>query len=263
VLDLVIQLVLGPLLVAAATLAGGRWGTGAGGVVSALPAIVGPVLLVAARRQGASAAADVAAGTLAGLAALSAFALTYGRAAGRWSWPASLAVGWLSAAAVGALASMTGTGLALGLVIAVGSLALAYRGLPAAGVTVTASSCSHADLALRMGLTAALILGLGSAAEHLGPGPGGVLAALPVLASILAAFTHARSGGAAAAELLRGMLRGMAGFVAFCAIVGALVVPAGIAAAFALAVAGTLAAHGMTLTASRPAAAPAISPTGW
>jgi hypothetical protein len=262
-LDLVIQLVVGPLLVAVATLAGGRWGAGTGGVVSALPAIVGPVLLVAARRQGAPAAADVAAGTLAGLAALSAFALAYGRAAGRWSWPASLAVGWLCAAAVGAVVSTAGTGLALGLVIAIGSLTVAYRGLPATGVTVGAPRQSHADLALRMGLTAALILGLGAAAEHLGPAPGGVLAALPVLASILAAFTHARSGGPAAAELLRGMLRGMAGFVVFCAVIGALVVPAGVAAAFALAVAGTLAVHGMMLTASRPAPAPAISPTGW
>jgi hypothetical protein len=247
--DIVVSLVVGPLLVAAATLAARRWGARAGGAVSALPAIVGPVLLIAARRQGAAAAADVAAGTLAGLAALSAFALAYARAAGRGPWPVSLAAGWLAAGVAGGVVGAAGAGVPVGLAIAIGSLTLAHRGLPAPAVTVAALRPPRDDLALRMGLTAALILALGVACSRLGPTPGGVLAALPVLASILASFTHARGGAPAAVELLRGMLGGMTGFVAFCAIVGALVVPAGIPAAFALAVAGTLAAHGLALTA--------------
>jgi len=82
---------------------------------------------------------------------------------------------------------------------------------------------------------------------------GGVLAALPVLASILAVFTHARFGAAAVVDLLRGMLGGMAAFVGFCALAGALVEPLGIAASFA---AATLAAVAIQLAAARMARPP-------
>jgi hypothetical protein len=100
---------------------------------------------------------------------------------------------------------------------------------------------------------------LTAAASRLGPVVGGVLAALPVLASILAAFTHARYGPDAVVELLRGMLGGMAGFACFCALVAALVEPAGIAAAFAVSAGAALVVQALTARAGAPpsAAAPA------
>ncbi|MEA2381109.1 MAG: hypothetical protein QOH72_1080, partial [Solirubrobacteraceae bacterium] len=60
--------------------------------------------------------------------------------------------------------------------------------------------------------------------------------------------------------LLRGMLGGMAGFVSFCAIVAALVEPAGIAVAFAVSAVAALAVQAATARAGappQPAAAPA------
>ena len=86
---------------------------------------------------------------------------------------------------------------------------------------------------------------------------GGILAALPVLASILAVFTHEQHGPAALAELLRGMVAGMAGFVTFCAAIAALIEPAGVVTAFTVAVlAGTvvqlLSVTGLRLRPLRP-----------
>ena len=72
---------------------------------------------------------------------------------------------------------------------------------------------------------------------------GGILTALPVLASILAVFTLAQHGAPALQDLLRGMVSGMAAFVVVCALVAVLVQPAGIATAFAAAVLGALAAQ--------------------
>ena len=46
-------------------------------------------------------------------------------------------------------------------------------------------------MAARVLLTAALVLTLSAASGSLGPRLGGILAAFPVLASLLAAFTHA------------------------------------------------------------------------
>jgi len=86
---------------------------------------------------------------------------------------------------------------------------------------------------------------LSAAASRLGPLAGGILAALPVLASVLAVFTHAQHGPDALADLLRGMLGGMTGFVVFCALVATLVVPAGIAIAFAAAALGALTVQGV------------------
>src|SRR3954467_3031760 len=105
-----LQVLLAPALVAAATLAGRAWGERVGGVVSAFPVIVGPVLLIEAQRQGTAFAADAAAGTLLGLAALSGFAVAYARTAQRAGWRASLAAGWAVAAGIGAVVAVSEAG---------------------------------------------------------------------------------------------------------------------------------------------------------
>jgi hypothetical protein len=243
-IDLVLQLAVAPALVGAATLAARRWGQRTGGLVSAFPAIVGPVLLVAALDHGPAFAATAANGTLLGLVALAAFALAYGRVAERSGWRASLALAWAAAGLAGLAVAALAAGPPAGLIAAAVSLAAAHRLLPRARIAVPAVVVPRWDLPLRMALTAALVVSLTAAANHLGPVVGGVLAALPALASVLTVFTHARHGAAAVVELLRGMLGGMAGFVCFCALVAALAERAGIAAAFVAATVAALAVQG-------------------
>ena len=100
----VLEILIAPVLVALATLVGRRWGARAGGLVSAFPAVVGPVLLIIAQQRGGVAAARAASATLLGLVALSGFALAYARAARGTRWPASLAAGWACAIAAAAIA---------------------------------------------------------------------------------------------------------------------------------------------------------------
>jgi hypothetical protein len=240
VFELVVQFVVAPLLVLAASLAARRWGHGIAGLVSAFPAIVGPVLLIGAHRHGASFAAAQATGTLLGLVALSGFALAYGRTAPHASWPVSVAAGWAVAAATAGVAGAVGASL-LGAVLAASvSLALAHRGIPEVVPAEARLEAPTADLALRMALTVLLVVSLAALAGWVGPTAGGILAALPVLACVLAAFTHARHGGAAVAQLLRGMLSGMTGFVVFCVVVAAIVDDAGITLTFLAATAAAL-----------------------
>ena len=94
-----------------------------------------------------------------------------------------------------------------------------------------------------MAATAGLVAALSAAAAELGPQVGGILTALPVLASVLAVFKLAQHGGPALQDLLRGLVTGMAAFVVFCALVAALVRPAGLPTAFAAAGLGALAAQ--------------------
>src|SRR5436309_1461951 len=80
----------------------------------------------------------------------------------------------------------------------------------------------------RMAATACLVVALTVAANRFGALVGGMLAALPVLAYVLAVFTHRQLGSAAAIELLRGTLAGMVGFVAFCELVAVLLTSLGL-----------------------------------
>jgi hypothetical protein len=247
-LVLLLQFVIAPGLVGAATLAARIWGHAAGGLLSAFPAIVGPVLLIGAITHGPAFAARSAVGTLLGLATLSGFVVAYARTAPYAGWPLSLAAGWAVAALLALLVGSLDVGLGAALATAVLSLALAYRALPRGGERRAPARPPRWDLPLRMAMTALLVAALAAAGTRLGPTAGGILAALPILACVLAAFTHEQQGAAAVAQLLRGMLAGMAGFVSFCALVAGLVQPAGIVAAFALA---TLAALGAQLALAR------------
>lgn len=95
------KVLLAPICVVAVSLAGRRWGVAVAGVLGGLPVIAGPILLVETMLHGAAFGAKAAAGTLLGLAALTAFVVVYGRfrppstpfgacsAGGRRSWSAS------------------------------------------------------------------------------------------------------------------------------------------------------------------------------
>lgn len=56
-LTILCEPLIAPVLVALSTLAARRWGDAVGGLVSAFPAVVGPVLLGVAQQRGAEFAA--------------------------------------------------------------------------------------------------------------------------------------------------------------------------------------------------------------
>ena len=126
-INTVLELLVAPALVGAATLAARRWGQKIGGLVSAFPAIVGPVLLIAALEHGATFAARAANGTLLGLVALAIFAVAYGWTATRAGWPGSLAAGWAVAGVTGLLVGAIAAGPTGGLAAAAVSLGAAHR----------------------------------------------------------------------------------------------------------------------------------------
>jgi hypothetical protein len=240
-----IALMIAPALVALATLVARRWGARAGGVVSAFPAIVGPVLLILALGHGRVFAARAADGTLLGLVSLAAFALAYGRVASARGWRASLLAGWAAAALAAPAAGLAGGGAGspVGLLVAAGSLLIAHWGLWAGASTAVGVAPAPRDgsIPVRMASAALLVAGLSVVSGLLGALVGGMLAALPVLACVLAVFTHREEGAAGAVALLRGMLAGMGSFVLFCQVIAVAVAPYGIAPAFAAATAVALA----------------------
>jgi hypothetical protein len=244
----VLKLLLAPLLILLATLAGRRWGPAVGGWLAGLPLTSGPVSLVLALEQGPEFTARAALGTLFGLISLAAFAFAYGAvAARRIGWPGCLAAA-LGAFAVSTLA-LRGATLPLGLAFALVCAVLAGVGavMTGHGRPRAARRLLPGDLAIRMAIAATLVLVLTSVAAALGPALAGALSPIPVFGALLAVFAHRDQGGAAAAKLLRGMVLGSFGFATFLLVVGTLLDRVTIPQTYALASAGALGVHGLTL----------------
>jgi hypothetical protein len=247
---LLLKLTLAPGLVAATTLAGRRWGPRAAGWLGGLPVVVGPILLAFALERGDAFAARAAAGALLGLLSLTFFVLAYG-------WSARV-VGWLPAAALGWLAFGAGTfalehvavpnWVALALVCS--SFAAAAVLLPRAPAEARGAAPRY-DLLLRAGATAALVLLLTGLAGALGPRLSGLLASFPVLATVLAAFTHAQDGAAAAAQLLRGFATGLVAFAVFCFAVAELLPHQSLGVTFLVSSGAALVVHAVSFALQR------------
>jgi hypothetical protein len=238
VVKVIAELALASGLVGAATMAGDRFGQRVAGLVSGLPVVVGPLLLIAAQQRGLRFAAATANGVLLGLPALGAFAFAYARSAQRG--PAvGLLSGWAAAAVTAALIWLCPLALPFpgGLLVAMVSLTVAFRSMPQSrrkAVGPSPSRSSLGSVVVRMGTTAGLVLLLWTALAVFGPVIGGMLAALPTVVSVLVLFAHRDCGPEAAVSLLRGGLAGMASFVGFCAVVALMLVGAGVATTFAV-----------------------------
>jgi len=236
---LALKLVLTPILIAAASLAGRRWGQAVGGWLVGLPLTSGPVAFFLALDQGAGFAAAVAVGSLTGALAEVAFCLAYGWSARR-GWPLALA-----AASVAFAVAATGLQrLALPLLaltaIAIVMLVIALRLMPKRAAVIVTAPAPRWDLPARMIITTVLVVALTGLAPWLGPRLSGVLATFPVYAAILAVFAH-RAGAAPAVQVLRGLLLGLFSFAGFFLVLGGLIERLGVAGGFVAATAAALA----------------------
>src|SRR6185436_8290352 len=96
------KLILTPLLVSSASLAGRRWGPVLSGWIIALPLTSGPIALFIALELGPRTAIEAAAGSLLGGVCLLVFSLVYARAASaRLPWQAAIAVAGVTSLALG------------------------------------------------------------------------------------------------------------------------------------------------------------------
>jgi hypothetical protein len=233
-----IKLVFTPLLIAGASLAGRRWGPSLGGWIVALPLVSGPLVFVLALEQGASFAAVAARGALVGVSGMGGFALAYAWVAAVASWPAALAAGVAGfAAATVALGGAARLPLALLVAAMAGCVVLARRGMPAAGSSGAPAGAGPWDIPLRMITGTLAIVALTRAAPALGPRLSGVLAGFPIVTAVLTVFTHRSQGAGHANAGLRGLLAGVFSYMGFYAVLASTVERAGIAAAFAGAIA--------------------------
>jgi hypothetical protein len=217
VILLAVKVVLAPSFVVGASLVARRFGPRVGGLVAGLPVVAGPILLAYALAHGRGFAATAAAGTLLGLVSLIAFVVVYARLAGRTSWGLSMLAGWTAFAAVTALFAAVTPPTGASLVLAVMALAVGLAALPRPSAEAKRQPSPPSwDLPTRAVCALALVLTLTAVAGWLGPQLSGLLAPFPIIATVLATFTHAQRGTDELLRMQRGMLAGFGAFAAFC-----------------------------------------------
>jgi hypothetical protein len=252
------KLLLAPSFVVGASLAARRFGPRVGGLIGGLPVVAGPILLVYALSHGRAFAAGAAAGTLLGLVSLTAFVVVYSRFAGVAPWTASMLAGWAAFAVATAIFSTTSVPAGAALALAGAGIAVGLAALPRRPPARRIHPAPPAwDLPLRAGCALALVLTLTAIAGWLGPRLSGLLAPFPIIATVLAVFTHAQRGPEELIHLLRGLISGFGAFALFCFTLAVSLSSLDTTAAFALASGVALLAQGLLLAHTSRARAPA------
>jgi hypothetical protein len=243
---LAIKLVLTPLLIATASLAGRRWGHAISGWLVGIPFTSGPITLFLFLEHDATFAANAALGSMIGVLATAAFAVEFSSVARRGGRIiVSFAAGLIAFAVIGwAAQDLAIAPIPLYAISAV-VLVVGLRLVPDPGATASAP-LPRWDLPARMVLATALVIAITSGAGALGPRLSGLLATIPLYASILAGFGFQLVGPAAAIRVWRGLLFGLFGFGAFYLVLAASLEWLGLAA-FAIALAVAIAMQGLTL----------------
>ena len=223
----IFKILLTPALIWAVSLAERRWGATVSGLLIGLPLTSGPVALFIALQYGTGFARQTASGILLGAISVALFCLTYGwLAAQRQPWPLAMLGGWLATVlATLALDHVHVSGLAaLGLATAA-LLALNWL-MPHAREAPASGSPPWWDIPARMIVATSFLLALTAAAASVGAYLSGLLATLPIYASILVGFNHHLLGPAQAIRFARGLALGLFGFIAFFAVIEALLTAA-------------------------------------
>lgn len=255
---LLFKLISAPLLLATTSLVARRWGTSVGGALAAVPIISGSIAFFVALEHDATFGSRTAAATLVGVCSLAWYALAYAHASRRFGWPTCLAL----ACAVVVAASLAVIPLAdvPGFVVfgvAVITLAAASRLMPPAQQGPRLMPPAW-DIPARVATGTVLVVVLTGLAQSLGPQLSGLLAAFPLLFSVLLVFTHRHEGPERARSLLRGFVAGLVATSLFLEVVADGLVPLGIGPTFALAIAAFLACQTAVIRwIGRPSAAPA------
>lgn len=246
---LVAKIVLAPAFVIGASLAARRFGPRVGGLVGGLPVVAGPILLVFALEHGTKFAAQAAAGTLLGMVSLSVFIVVYARAAMRMRWLVSLLAGWACFALITVSLDLVSTSAAVALAVVLVALGLTLALLPRNVQEPDSRADPPAwDLPVRAASALALVLVLTALAGHLGAHLSGLLAPFPVVASVLAVFTHILHGDEDVARILRGFVLGLVAYAMFCFTLAVSLQSLGVAGGFAVASACAVLTQALMLT---------------
>jgi len=213
---LALKLVLTPVLIGAASLAGRRWGSAISGWLVGIPFTSAPVAFFLALDPGPPFAARASEAIMAGAISQAAFCLTFAWVARRAGWPACLVAASIGFGLVTVALAFVGLHVAGAFVVVIIVLVVALFLMPgSANRSDSPASFPRWDLPARMVVATSFVVVLTTAAPLLGPRIAGLLAPFPLYGAVLAAFAYRMEGPAESIGVLRGLLLGLFAFACF------------------------------------------------
>lgn len=244
---LILKLVLAPVIIGSASLAGRKWGPAVSGWIVGMPLTSGPVLFFVALSHDVTFAADAALGVISGGLSLVAYALTYAWLATGFRWYTALAGSFLVFAMSTTLLQNITFPLVPIFLVVCAAIALGLRSMPSGAAEDGEVQLGKWDIPSRIILGTSFILLITGGASFVGPRLTGLLTTIPLYVTILSIFAHRHQGPAAAAHVLRGLLYGMFAFAGFFITLALLIKTAGMVISFVSAILVALAIQGTSL----------------
>jgi hypothetical protein len=245
---LALKLILAPLIIGSASLAGRKWGPAVSGWIVGMPLTSGPVIFFVALSHEKAFAANAALGVLSGGLSLVAYALTYSWLAVKFRWQIAIAGSLIVfSISTALLQNFTFPLLPIfGMVCA--ALIAGLWFMPKDVVEKESENKPGAwDIPARILIGTSFILLLTGIAPYIGSRLTGLLTTIPLYVTILSIFAHRDQGPVAAAHVLRGLLYGMFAFTGFFITLNLLITRVGIGAAFGAAIFAALIIQGSSL----------------
>ena len=244
---LVLKLILAPIIIGSASLAGRRWGAAVSGWLVGLPLTSGPVAFFLAVSHDRVFAFDAIRGTLSGGFSLIAFSLTYAWVAKRFNWVVSILAGVLVFAGM--------TMLMQNIIIPFIPLffcvvAIIFVGLwfmPKQESVTPGPTSGKWDIPARIVIGTSFILLITGIAPYIGARLTGLLTTIPLYISILTIFAHRHDGHTSANNVLHGLILGLFSFAGFYLVLGLLIKQTSLAVSFGAAIIATLIVQGASL----------------
>ncbi len=244
---LALKLILAPLIIGSASLAGRRWGPAVSGWIVGMPLTSGPVVFFLALSHGAVFAENSILGVLSGGTSLVLYALTYSWLATRFRWQVAIA-GSILVFSLNTLYLQT---IIIPLYIVVPLVLLfnfaGLKFMPQGALEMGESKKSQWDIPVRILIGTSFILLLTGIAPYIGSRLTGLLTTIPLYVTILTVFAHRDHGSAAAAHVLRGLLYGLFAFLGFFLVLSLLIEKTSLGVSFGLAALTALAVQGSSL----------------
>ena len=245
---LALKLILAPLIIGSASLAGRRWGSAVSGWIVGMPLTSGPVIFIVALSHDAAFASNASLGVLSGGLSLVAYALTYAWLGMRFRWEVAITSSLLVfAASTTLLQNFTFPLIPIFMAVCVAIL-LGIRLMPKDIVVESGETKpGRWDIPTRIFIGTSFILLLTGIAPFIGARLTGLLRTIPLYITILTIFAHRHQGPAAAAHVMHGLLYGMFAFTGFFITLILLLERTSIATAFLSATFMALIIQGCTL----------------
>lgn len=247
------KLVVTPVLIGAASLAGRRWGAAVGGWLVGIPFTSAPVAFFLALEHGTGFAASASVGMMLGTISQAVFCLAYAWGAYRGApWSVAFGLGCIGFAASTTLLNAADMLLAPGFLATLAALVAVLLIMPKASEKTgeppsSDQSLPRWDIPMRMMIATAFVLLLTSVAPVLGPHLSGLLSPFPLFGAVLVVFVHRSERADAAVRLLRGLLLGLFAPAGFFVVLAVAIEPVGIGPGFTIAIATALTLQGITL----------------